>query len=78
VLGTQAGLLQRNVNEGYAFSADIYLERNGAPFDMHMHTPATPARSAMFPLRRRDPERAGRTMRRRARTDRDGDSGRDL
>ncbi len=47
LLGTQAGLLQRNVNEGYGFSADIYLERNGAPFDMHMHAPPAPAKSAM-------------------------------
>ncbi len=47
LLGTRAGLLQRNVNESYTFSADIYLERDGAPFDMHMHTPPGPARSAM-------------------------------
>lgn len=47
LLGTKAGLLQKNLNEGYTFSADVFLEQNGAPFDMHMHTPKEPARSAM-------------------------------
>jgi predicted dehydrogenase len=47
LLGTKAGLLQRNLNEGYTFAADVFLEHNGAPFDMHMHTPPTPAKSAM-------------------------------
>ncbi len=47
LLGTRAGLLQRNLNEGYTFAADVFLEQNGAPFDMHMHTPPTPAKSAM-------------------------------
>jgi len=43
-----AGLLQRNVNEGYAFSADIYLERNGAPFGhAYAHT-GHAARSPCF------------------------------
>lgn len=47
LLGTKAGLLQRNLNEGYTFDAHIFTELNGAPFDLHLHQAATPAPSAM-------------------------------
>lgn len=47
LLGTRAGLLQRNLNEGYTFDAHIFTELNGAPFDLHLHQAATPAPSAM-------------------------------
>jgi predicted dehydrogenase len=48
LFGTQAGLVQRNVQETYKFEAEIYLERNGAHFDMKLHHPSRPARSAMW------------------------------
>ena len=48
LLGTKAGLLQRNLNEGYTFEAHVYTEVNGAPVDMHLKTPAATAKSAMF------------------------------
>jgi predicted dehydrogenase len=47
LLGTKAGLLQRNLNEGYTFSADIFQELNGAQVNIHVNTPTTPALSAM-------------------------------
>jgi predicted dehydrogenase len=37
LLGTKAGLLQRNLNEGYTFDAHIFTELNGVPFDLHLH-----------------------------------------
>lgn len=47
LLGTRAGLLQKNLNEGYTFDAHIFTEQNGAQVDMHVRPPTTPARSAM-------------------------------
>jgi predicted dehydrogenase len=47
LLGTRAGLLQKNLHEGYTFDAHIFTELNGAPFDLHLHQAATPAPSAM-------------------------------
>jgi predicted dehydrogenase len=47
LLGTRAGLLQKNLDEGYSFDAHLYTEQNGAQIDVHLHAPATPARSAM-------------------------------
>ena len=47
LLGTRAGLLQKNLNEGYEFDAHIFCERHGAQLDTHLHSPAAPARSAM-------------------------------
>lgn len=47
LLGTRAGLLQKNLNEGYSFSAEIFTEQNGAAMDLQMHTPNKPAPSAM-------------------------------
>jgi len=37
--GTKAGLVHRNVGEGYNFEAEIYMEREGVPFDMKLHPP---------------------------------------
>ncbi len=47
LLGTKAGLLQKNLNEGYQFDAHVFTEQNGAQFDMHLHPPSTPAKSGM-------------------------------
>ena len=47
LLGTRAGLLQKNLNEGYQFDAHIFTEKDGAQFDMHLHPPTTPAPSGM-------------------------------
>lgn len=46
--GTDAGLVQRNIEETYKFEAEIYLERNGAHFDMKLHAPLQPVPSSMF------------------------------
>jgi predicted dehydrogenase len=47
LLGTRAGLLQKNLNEGYTFDACLFTERHGAALDVHLHPPKAPARSAM-------------------------------
>jgi predicted dehydrogenase len=47
LLGTRAGLLQKNLNEGYEFDAHIFAEHHGAQLDMHLHPPAVAAPSAM-------------------------------
>ena len=39
LLGTKGGLVQRNLNEGYEFEAELYLERAGAHYDMKLHAP---------------------------------------
>lgn len=47
LLGTKAGLLQHNLDEGYTFDAHLFMEKDGAQFDLHLHPPTTPAPSAM-------------------------------
>jgi predicted dehydrogenase len=46
--GTLGGLVQRNVEETYKFEAEIFLERNGAHFDMKLHAPLQPVPTAMY------------------------------
>ncbi|MFC1672302.1 Gfo/Idh/MocA family oxidoreductase [Planctomycetota bacterium] len=45
--GTDAGLVQRNVGEGYEFEAEIYVEREGCKFDMKLHPPVPAAQKPM-------------------------------
>ncbi|MEY4753144.1 MAG: hypothetical protein RJA44_819 [Pseudomonadota bacterium] len=48
LLGTKAGLLQQNLDEGYRFQARLYADLNGAPFDLQLHAaPGSTAPSAM-------------------------------
>jgi predicted dehydrogenase len=47
LLGTKGGLVQRNLNEGYDFEAEIYLERAGAHYDMKLHAPPRSRTNAM-------------------------------
>ncbi len=48
LLGTQAGLLQKNLHEGYTFDAHVFTEVNGAPVNMHLCPPTAEAKSAMY------------------------------
>lgn len=48
LLGTKGGLVQHNVNEGYSFEAELYLERDGCQFDMRLHPPVPAVKSAMY------------------------------
>ena len=48
LLGTKAGLVQRNRNEGYEFEAEIYLERQGAQYDMKLHPPVKGVPSSYY------------------------------
>lgn len=47
LLGTQAGLLQHNLGEGYEFDAHIFFERDGAQFDQRLHPTGAVGLSAM-------------------------------
>ncbi|MBN1642205.1 MAG: Gfo/Idh/MocA family oxidoreductase [Anaerolineae bacterium] len=47
LLGTKGGLVQRNLNETYEFEAELYLERDGAQYDMRLHAPPRSRQSAM-------------------------------
>jgi predicted dehydrogenase len=49
LLGSKAGLVQKNLHEGYTFDAHLFSDGpGGAQLDTHIHTPPTPAKSAMF------------------------------
>jgi predicted dehydrogenase len=48
LLGTKAGLVQRNLNETYQYEAEIYLEKEGCPFDMKLHPPVPAAASSYY------------------------------
>ena len=46
--GTKGGLLQYNINEGYEFEAELYLEQNGVLGDMRLRGSGQPCPSAYF------------------------------
>jgi predicted dehydrogenase len=48
LLGTRAGLVQRNLNEGYDFEAELYLDKEGCLFDMKLHPPVPEVRCSMY------------------------------
>ena len=50
LFGTKGGLVQRNLNETYEFEAEIYMERDGAQFDMKLHASPRrdPSMNAMY------------------------------
>lgn len=50
LFGTTGGLLQHNINETYQFEAEIYLEREGAHFDMKLHAPFQSVPTPMYHL----------------------------
>jgi len=39
LFGTLGGAVQRNVAEGYKFEAELFVEKNGAHYDMKLHYP---------------------------------------
>jgi predicted dehydrogenase len=48
LLGTKGGLVQHNTNEGYSWDAKIFVEREGAQFDMKLHPPVPAVRGPMY------------------------------
>lgn len=46
--GTEGGLIHRNVDEGYRFEAEVFVERAGCPFDMRLHPPVPGAASSYY------------------------------
>ena len=37
ILGSEGGLVQRNLGEGYEFEAELFMERNGVHYDLKPH-----------------------------------------
>ena len=50
LLGSKGGLVQRNINEGYSFEAEMYVERNGSLFDIKLSSSSPSVPSAMCHL----------------------------
>ena len=48
LLGKKGGLLQRNLNEGYEFDAEFFIESNGCQYDMKLHPPVPAAHCSMY------------------------------
>jgi predicted dehydrogenase len=46
--GTLGGLVQRNLEETYKFEAELFVERDGAHFDMKLHPPVPPVTTPMY------------------------------
>ncbi|MBA3707666.1 MAG: Gfo/Idh/MocA family oxidoreductase [Planctomycetes bacterium] len=46
LLGTEGGLVQKNVGEGYDFQAEVFQERNGTQLDLSPHGPFPECKSA--------------------------------
>ena len=47
LFGTKGGLVQRNLNETYEFEAEMYMDRDGAQYDMKLHAPRRSGKNAM-------------------------------
>lgn len=50
LFGSEGGMRQFNVGEGYEFDAEIYVERNGSQYDMRLHPPVPAAKNSMHHL----------------------------
>lgn len=50
LFGSEGGLRQFNVGEGYQFDAELYVDRDGRQYDMHLHPPVPEAKGAMHHL----------------------------
>jgi predicted dehydrogenase len=50
LFGSEGGMRQFNIGEGYEFDAEIYVERNGRQYDMRLHPPVPEAKSSMHHL----------------------------
>jgi len=47
LLGTRGGLVHRNLNEGYDFEIELFIERNGVQYDLEPHPPIPAVGSSM-------------------------------
>lgn len=48
LFGTKGGLVQRNKNETYEFEAEMYVEKDGAQYDVKLHPPVEAVRSSYY------------------------------
>lgn len=47
LLGTRGGLIQQNLNGGYEFEAEIFMEQDGVQYDMRPHAAPTEVKPSM-------------------------------
>lgn len=50
IFGTDGGLRQVNLDEGYEFEAELYVEHDGRQYDMKLHPPVPESKSSMHHL----------------------------
>jgi len=50
LLGTKGGLIQRNLNEGYEFESEFFVEKDGYHFDFKLHAPLPQTYPSMYHL----------------------------
>ena len=48
LLGTKGGLVQKNIDEGYVFDAEIFIEKAGCLFDVKLHPPVPASHSSYY------------------------------
>jgi predicted dehydrogenase len=48
LFGTEGGLVQHNVEQTYKFEAEMFLEQNGAHFDLKLHSTTKKAFPSMY------------------------------
>lgn len=48
LLGTEGGLYQTNLEEGYQFEAEFYFEKEGCQYDMKLHPPVPDCKSGFY------------------------------
>ncbi len=48
LLGTDGGLYQRNIEEGYQFEAEFYFEKDGCQYDMKLHPPVPACKDGFY------------------------------
>jgi predicted dehydrogenase len=44
--GTKGGLIQRNLNQGYEFEAEVFIEQDGSHYTQHLDVPANAGSSS--------------------------------
>jgi predicted dehydrogenase len=48
LFGTKGGLVHHNVDESYKFEAELYVDHDGALFDMQLHPPFPERRESYY------------------------------
>jgi predicted dehydrogenase len=48
LFGTRGGIYQYNLNEGYQYHTECYIEKNECQYDMHLHPPVPASKSSYY------------------------------